>query len=43
MALKLKQHGVTRVRPLHGGIEAWIARGYPVAEARPLVAQAQGV
>ena len=33
MALKLKGHGITRVRPLEGGIEAWIARGYPIASA----------
>jgi 3-mercaptopyruvate sulfurtransferase SseA len=23
-------HGFVRVRPLHGGLDAWIAAGYPV-------------
>lgn len=26
----LMQHGFQRVRPLHGGLDAWIAAGYPV-------------
>ena len=30
MALRLKRRGITRVRPLAGGYEAWVARGYPV-------------
>ena len=30
----LMNHGFTRVRPLHGGLEAWIAAGYDV-EALP--------
>jgi membrane protein DedA with SNARE-associated domain/rhodanese-related sulfurtransferase len=29
MALQLRQHGITRVRPLLGGIEAWRERNYP--------------
>jgi membrane protein DedA with SNARE-associated domain/rhodanese-related sulfurtransferase len=29
MALQLRQHGITRVRPLLGGIEAWRERKYP--------------
>lgn len=33
MALQLKRHGITRVRPLEGGIEAWIALGYPISTA----------
>jgi hypothetical protein len=30
VALRLKRRGITRVRPLLGGYEAWLARGYPV-------------
>jgi rhodanese-related sulfurtransferase len=30
VARLLMQHGVLRVRPLLGGLEAWIAAGYPV-------------
>lgn len=30
VAKQLMRHGVTRVRPLHGGIEAWIAAGFAV-------------
>ena len=26
----LKNHGFTRVRPLHGGLDAWVEAGYPV-------------
>jgi rhodanese-related sulfurtransferase len=26
----LKRRGITNVRPLAGGLEAWRARGYPV-------------
>jgi len=32
MALLLKKHGITRVRPLAGGVEAWRARNYPLEE-----------
>ncbi|HYB32616.1 MAG TPA: DedA family protein/thiosulfate sulfurtransferase GlpE [Steroidobacteraceae bacterium] len=28
----LMNHGFHRVRPLHGGLEAWIAAGYPVED-----------
>ncbi len=34
MALMLKRKGITRVRPLEGGIDAWRERNYPV-EPRP--------
>ncbi|MFB3817584.1 MAG: hypothetical protein ACE147_07970 [Candidatus Methylomirabilales bacterium] len=37
MALRLKQMGVRRVRPLEGGLEAWRSRGFPV-EAIPAAA-----
>jgi len=30
MALLLKKNGITRVRPLAGGVEAWRARNYPL-------------
>jgi len=33
MALLLRERGVTRVRPLLGGLDAWRARGYPVEVA----------
>ena len=34
MALLLRQRGVTRVRPLEGGLEAWRTLGYPLAIAQ---------
>ena len=30
MALQLKRREITRVRPLAGGLAAWMALGYPV-------------
>jgi rhodanese-related sulfurtransferase len=30
VALQLKKRGITRVRPLLGGLDAWVERGYPV-------------
>lgn len=42
----LVRHGFKRVRPLHGGLDAWVAAGYPVADAAPaapdLAADASG-
>ena len=35
MADKLKQRGLTRVRPLAGGIDAWLAGGHAVERAEP--------
>src|SRR5256884_417987 len=32
MALLLKKNGITRVRPLAGGVEAWRQRNYPLEE-----------
>ena len=32
VAKLLMNHGFVRVRPLHGGLDAWIAAGYPVEE-----------
>ena len=31
MALLLKRLGITRVRPLEGGLEAWRKLDYPIA------------
>jgi rhodanese-related sulfurtransferase len=31
VALILKRKGITRVRPLEGGLNAWRDRGFPVA------------
>jgi len=30
VALQLKKRGITRVRPLQGGLDGWIALGFPV-------------
>jgi rhodanese-related sulfurtransferase len=30
VALQLKKRGITRVRPLQGGLDGWIAREFPV-------------
>jgi rhodanese-related sulfurtransferase len=30
VALALKRNGITRIRPLHGGIALWMERQYPV-------------
>lgn len=38
-AMRLKRNGITRVRPLEGGLDAWRARNFPV-EIRPLPAGA---
>jgi membrane protein DedA with SNARE-associated domain/rhodanese-related sulfurtransferase len=35
VAKLLIAHGFTRVRPLHGGLDAWIAAGYAVDSAEP--------
>jgi rhodanese-related sulfurtransferase len=31
--LLLRNHGIRRIRPLQGGLEAWRERGYPMANA----------
>jgi rhodanese-related sulfurtransferase len=33
VALRLRRLGVTRVRPLEGGLDAWRARGFPLVRA----------
>lgn len=38
MAFKLKQSGFTRIRPLAGGLDAWIAAGLPIEGDEPLLA-----
>jgi membrane protein DedA with SNARE-associated domain/rhodanese-related sulfurtransferase len=35
MALLLKKNGITRVRPLAGGVEAWRERNFPLEALRP--------
>jgi rhodanese-related sulfurtransferase len=43
VAGKLRQHGFTRIRPLLGGLDAWIDAGLPVdgeAEAAARLAEA---
>jgi len=30
VALRLRKAGITRVRPLLGGLQGWIDRGFPV-------------
>jgi membrane protein DedA with SNARE-associated domain/rhodanese-related sulfurtransferase len=35
-ALRLRKQGIRRVRPLHGGLSAWRARGFPVELSRPV-------
>jgi rhodanese-related sulfurtransferase len=35
VALLLRQRGLTRVRPLLGGLEGWRSRGYPLEAVQP--------
>jgi rhodanese-related sulfurtransferase len=30
VALLLRKHGIKRIRPLEGGLDAWRKRGYPL-------------
>jgi rhodanese-related sulfurtransferase len=30
VALLLRKNGITRIRPLQGGLDAWRQRGYPM-------------
>jgi len=32
VALALKRQGITKVRPLAGGLQAWIELGYPFVQ-----------
>jgi rhodanese-related sulfurtransferase len=36
VALALKRQGITKVRPLAGGLQAWIEQGYPVDTPAPI-------
>jgi 3-mercaptopyruvate sulfurtransferase SseA len=42
VALTLKRLGVTRVRPLEGGFQAWRALGFPVTSITAVVAAGTG-
>jgi 3-mercaptopyruvate sulfurtransferase SseA len=42
VANKLRQTGFTRIRPLLGGLDAWIEAGMPVEEDPPRDARAGG-
>ena len=41
MALLLKRKGITRVHPLEGGLEAWMALSYPIQAVQLPVAAAE--
>ena len=36
MALRLKRNGITRVRPLEGGLTLWIDRQFPTEKLKGL-------
>ncbi|MEO8188727.1 MAG: hypothetical protein ABI682_00180 [Acidobacteriota bacterium] len=36
MARALMERGFTRVRPLAGGLDAWLAAGFPVEDSEEL-------
>jgi rhodanese-related sulfurtransferase len=33
VALLLRKHGIKRIRPLQGGLDAWRKRGFPLNSA----------
>jgi hypothetical protein len=35
VALRLKRRGISRVRPLEGGYDGWVSKGYPLQEWAP--------
>ena len=35
MALQLKRNGITRIRPLAGGLHLWMTREFPIEELKP--------
>ena len=43
MALQLKRVGITRVRPLHGGLQLWLDREFPTQELKLPSGQTQGL
>jgi len=34
VALRLKRNGVTRIRPLQGGLNVWMSREFPVEDLK---------
>jgi hypothetical protein len=36
VALRLQRNGLTRIRPLEGGLHLWRSRNFPVDELKPL-------
>jgi 3-mercaptopyruvate sulfurtransferase SseA len=36
VALLLRAKGITRVRPLEGGIDAWLANKFPIEAPEPV-------
>jgi len=36
VALQLRAKGITRVRPLEGGIDAWLSDNFPVVTEAPV-------
>jgi len=43
VALQLKRQGITRVRPLHGGLELWKDREFPTTDLKLSSGQTQSV
>jgi 3-mercaptopyruvate sulfurtransferase SseA len=41
VALRLKRNGITRIRPLAGGLHLWMTREYPIEDLKP--AHAKGL
>jgi 3-mercaptopyruvate sulfurtransferase SseA len=41
VALLLRRRGITRIRPLAGGLDGWRERGYPLANYREETANAK--
>jgi hypothetical protein len=35
VALRLKRNGITRIRPLAGGLNLWVTREFPIEELKP--------
>jgi rhodanese-related sulfurtransferase len=40
VALLLRKQGITRIRPLQGGLDAWRNLGYPMENTEPDLAAA---
>jgi len=36
VALRLKRNGITRIRPLQGGLQLWMDRQFPIEELKGL-------